>query len=257
MVARATEIRTRWRARAAIRLLAPGVLALSPSSAATAQSLEEARSAYVEGRLLEAADMGEALATSAGYAVAAQSLAVHLHFEASEEERDEVARRAIAMGEAAIDADSTNAQAYFQAAHALGRYAQGVGTVTILREGLAGRIRQMLDEAIRLDPYLAEARIALGGWHADIDEAGFVARQLYGGNKEAAVVLFEQALQLEPESRVALYEYAVRLPSLDEDDGRERARAMLDKAVGLPVADAYDGFIRELAVEALEALANG
>ncbi len=232
------------------RCAALGCLVLLPADAG-AQSLEDARSAYAEGRFLEAAELAEALGTSDGYALAAQSLAIHTHYFATDDEWEELVDRAIEMSDEAMGADSTNAEAHYQAAHALGRYAQGIGAFTALRQGLAGRIRERLDAAIRLDPYLWEARLALGGWHADIAAEGFIARRMYGGNRPAAVVLFEQALQMAPESRVVLYEYAIRLPDLDEENGEERAREMLDAAARLPVVDAYDGIIQELVLEAV------
>lgn len=232
------------------RCAALGCLVLLAADAG-AQSLEDARSAYEEGRFLEAAELAEALGTSDGYALAAQSLSLHAHYFATEDEWEELVDRAIEMSDEAMGADSTNAEAHYQAAHALGRYAQGIGAFTALRQGLAGRIRERLDAAIRLDPYLWEARLALGGWHADIAAEGFIARRMYGGNRPAAVVLFEQALQMAPESRVVLYEYAIRLPDLDEENGEERAREMLDAASRLPVVDAYDGIIQELVLEAV------
>lgn len=232
------------------RCAALGCLVLLATDAG-AQSLEDARSAYVEGRFLEAAELAEALGTSDGYALAAQSLAIHAHYFATDDEWEELVDRAIEMSDEAIRADSTNAEAHYQAAHAVGRYAQGIGAFTALRQGLAGRIRERLDAAIRLDPYLWEARLALGGWHADIAAEGFIARRMYGGNRPAAVVLFEQALQMAPESRVVLYEYAIRLPDLDEENGVERARELLDTAAQLPIVDAYDGLIQELVLEAV------
>lgn len=232
------------------RCAALGCLVLLAADAG-AQSLEDARSAYAEGRFLEAAELAEALGTSDGYALAAQSLAIHAHYFATEDEWKELVDRAIEMSDQAIRADSTNAEAHYQAAHAVGRYAQGIGAFTALRQGLAGRIRERLDAAIRLDPYLWEARLALGGWHADIAAEGFIARRMYGGNRPAAVVLFEQALQMAPESRVVLYEYAIRLPDLDEENGEERAREMLAAAARLPVVDAYDEIIQELVLEAV------
>ncbi|MCY4647516.1 MAG: hypothetical protein OXE73_11655 [Gammaproteobacteria bacterium] len=233
-----------------LRCVALGCLVL-PAADAGAQSLDDARTAFAEGRFLEAAELAEALATSDGYALGAQSLAIHAHYFATEDEWEELVDRAIEMGDAAMLADSTNAEAHYQAAHALGRYAQGVGAITALRQGLAGSIRERLDAAIRLDPYLWEARLALGGWHADIAAEGFIARRMYGGNRPAAVVLFEQALQMAPESRVVLFEYAARLPDLDEENGEERAREMLDRAAQLPIVDAYDGLIQELVLEAI------
>lgn len=232
------------------RCAALGCLALLAADAG-AQSLEDARSAYAEGRFLEAAELAEAPGTSDGYALAAESLAIYAHYFTSGDEWEEMVDRAIEMSDEAMGADSTNAEAHYQAAHALGRYAQGIGAFTALRQGLAGRIRERLDAAIRLDPHLWEARLALGGWHADIAAEGFIARRMYGGNRPAAIVLFEQALQMAPESRVVLYEYAIRLPDLDEENGEERAREMLDTAAQLPIVDAYDGLIQELVLEAI------
>ena len=49
-------------------------LLIAPS-VALAATLDEAETAYIEGRYLEAAELGEALGTSAGYALAADALA--------------------------------------------------------------------------------------------------------------------------------------------------------------------------------------
>ena len=238
------------------RLAALACLGLMAGDA-RAQSLADARTAYAEGRFLEAAELAEALGTSEGFALAAQSLSVHAHFVASEDEWDPIVKRAMRLGEEAVRADSTSSEAYQQAAHALGRYSQGIGSLSALRQGVANQLRERLDAAIALDPYAAGARMALGAWHADIDAAGFIARRMYGGNRAAAIVLFEQALELEPDSRDILYEYAIRLPYLDEERGEERALEVLEKAARLPVVDAYDGFVRELVLEELEARAGG
>ena len=52
-----------------------------------AQSIDDARAAFDEGRFLEAADLAEAVGTSTGFALAAQSLAVYGYHLAGEEER--------------------------------------------------------------------------------------------------------------------------------------------------------------------------
>ena len=157
-------------------LIAVGSLALG-AAAASAQSIGDAELAFTDGRFLEAADISEALGTSVGYALAAKSLAVYGHYVATEEDdRDEVIDRAIRMGEEAVRADSTNAEAYFQSAHAVGRYAQTVGTMTALRKGLGGKVRDVLEAALAINPDFAEAHLALAGWHADVAAAGRVAR---------------------------------------------------------------------------------
>ncbi len=224
------------------RLAAMCGLALLASDA-SAQSIDEARAAFADGRFLEAAELGEALGTSDGYALAARSLAVYAHYEASEEEWDEIIDRAMKMGDEAVSADSTNPEAYYQSVHAVGRYAKRAGTITALRKGLGGKVRDLLEATLALDPDHIGAHMGFGGWHADIAASGFIARRMYGARKEEAVVYYERALELAPESKVVIYEYATRLPELDKEGGRERALAMLEKAIALPVRDAYEEYI--------------
>ncbi|MYA63891.1 MAG: hypothetical protein F4139_00040 [Gemmatimonadetes bacterium] len=230
--------------------------ALLFATGTSAQSLEEARAAFADGRFLEAANLGEALGTSDGYALAAQSLAVYAHYEASEEEWDEVIERAMQMGDEAVRADSTNAEAYYQSVHAVGRFAKRAGTITALRKGLGGRTRDLLEATLAIDPDHVGANMALGAWHADIDASGFIARKMYGGKKEEAVVHFERALELAPESKVVLYEYAIRLPDLDEENGTQRAREMLEKALAVPVLDAYEDYLHLDVLDAMDDLKN-
>jgi len=234
--------------------LAVTVSLLPLASGAAAQTIEDANAAFAEGRFVEAAEMGEALGTSAGYALAAKSLAVYAHYEASEEEFSEVVERAISMGEEAVSADPANPDAHYQSAHAVGRYAQRVGAFTALRQGLAGRIRDLLEATLAIDPDHFHAMLALGGWHADIAAEGFVARTMYGGSEEEAVKLFERALELAPESRVVLHAYGIRLQRLDRENGTERARAMLEKALTLPLGDAYDDYVYLDVLDGLDAL---
>ena len=233
-------------------LLAGATLLLA--AGATAQSLEEAEAAYADGRFIEAADLAEALGTSNGYAVAARSLAVYVRYEATEEDFDEVAQRAMRMAKAAIEADSTNTEAYVQSSHAIGRYAQGVGLFTALRQGLADRVREPIDATLAIDPDHVVAMMALAAWHADIAAEGFFARRLYGGSEEEAVRLFERALELAPESKDLLFEYGSRLHRLDKERGVERAREMLERAVYLPVRDVYEEYLHLEILDAIDAL---
>lgn len=224
---------------------------------ANAQSVDDANAAYADGRFVEAADIGEALGTSAGYVVATKSLAMYAHYEASEEEFSEVVERAMRMGEMAVAADPQNPDAHYQSAHAVGRYAQRVGAFTALRQGLAGRIRDLLDATVAIEPDYTDAILALAGWHADIHAEGRIARMMYGGNKDEAIMLFERALELEPDSKVVLHAYGIRLPRLDEDNGLQRARAMLEKALTLPVLTAADEYVHLDVLDGLDALPEG
>ena len=238
------------------RLAAVCGLALLAANA-SAQSIDEARAAFADGRFLEAAELGEALETSGGYALAARSLAVYAHYEAPEEDWGDLIERAMRMGDEAVRADSTNPEAYYQSVHAVGRYAKRAGTITALRKGLGGKVRNLLEATLALDPDHVGAHIGFGGWHADIAASGFIARRMYGGRKEESVAYYERALELAPESKVVMLEYAVRLPELDKENGEERAREMLEKAIALPVRDVYENYIHLDILDALDSLKDG
>ncbi len=231
---------------------AVGLLPLAPG--ATAQSLADATAAYTEGRFLDAADLGEALGNSEGLTLAAMSLAIYAYYEASDEEWQELIERAIRAGEAAVEADSSNAEAHYQQGHAVGRYAQGVGAVTALREGLAGRIRDLFEASLALRPDHPSVLAALGAWHVDVAAEGRIARWMYGGDRDEGVRLMERALELAPESKVVLYTYGARLAGIDDDNGVERARALLEKALSIPPADYYEDYVHLEILDALDAL---
>lgn len=233
-----------------------GVLSLS-GDATAGQSMESARAAYEDGRFVEAADIAERIGTPEAYVLAARSLSTHAYYEASEEDWEAVIQRAMRMGEEAVRADSSSAEAYFSLASAVGRYAQGKSAWTALREGLGGRIKELLETVLEIDPDHVGAMTALGCWHADVAAEGRIARMIYGGSREDAVALFERALALAPDDKNLLYLYGVRLPDLDRDRGVARAREMLERAVGLPVPDVRANYLHFEILDALDALAEG
>lgn len=223
---------------------------LVPNSAA--QSFEEALSAFLDGEYLKAAEIGEAAETSDSYAIAARALGVYGNFLAPDSERIAILERAISLAELAVSADSTNAEAHFQSAHVVGRYAENIGKMKALREGIAGHIRDFLETAIRLDPTHAEAHVALGGWHAEIAAAGRIARWMYKGGLEEAIFHMERGLEIAPDSKVVLFEYGNRVADLDPDNGQARARVLLSRAADLPIVGADKELLQEQILAALE-----
>ena len=134
-------------------MLKTALLALSTmlhlllAGTAAAQSLEAARAAQDEGRFIEAARLGEALGTADGYALAAESLAIHGYYVAKEPEKEALFERAMGLAEEAVRLDPVNPEAHLQSAHAMGRYAQthrrGGGTRPGIRgEGAQGHRRR-------------------------------------------------------------------------------------------------------------------
>ena len=222
---------------------------------AGAQSIEEARTAYTEGRFTEAADLAQVLDTSEGYALAANSLAIYGYYIAPDSEKEGVFRRAVELARKAIRLDAVNPEAHLQLAHAMGRRAQVIGVLEALREGYAGKVRDAIQETLRLAPDLAAAHVSFAAWHAGvISNGGLIAALLYGASEDEALAHFKRAVELAPQEKVAFLEYAFGLLSLDAIGNRAKARDLLERAISLPSKDAHDRIIHGKAVERLAPL---
>ena len=232
-----------------------GALALAQGAAmGDEEPLGPARDAFREGRFVEAADAGEALGTSGGYALAAESLAIYGHYLAPREQKAQLLEQAMRLAQEAIRSDTGNPRAHLQSAHAMGRYTQAIGTLKVKRD-YARQVRVAIEQALWLNPELAEAHLSLATWHAEaITGGGFMARMLFGASGKDAIRHYEAALELAPHAKIVHAEYALGLLLLGEPENREQARSLLQRAVELPVGDAHDRIIHELAVAKLAEL---
>jgi hypothetical protein len=232
-----------------MKSLIPGVVAaLLVASPVAAQVSEEVQAAFDEGRFLEAADLGEAAATSASLAMAAESLALHGFYLAAEDDKQALFTRAVGLAERAVAQDAANPQAHLQHSHAMGRYAQTIGVVDALSEGYAGLTRDAMDKALALDPDLVPALLSIGAWNAEIVSAAgsLMASMLYDADEEGSLAAFEKAYALAPEHNGVNLEYAIGLTLLD-DDYCPQARELLTAAATLPANNAYEDIVTEQA----------
>ena len=221
---------------------------------AHAQTINEARAAYVQGRFMEAARIGESLGTSQGFALSAKSLSVHAHYIAKKDENKELLERALRLAEKAVLSDPGNADAHMQLARVIGRRAQTVGILEAAGE--AEKIRESTENALRINPKLVAAHLSLGRWHSELVGAmgSFMARTVYGARKNDAIASFERALALAPNEKFVLLEYALGLLALDDFRYREKARNLLMQSIGLSAKDAYGRILHTEAVETLNSL---
>lgn len=232
------------------------VLASLPSLAAGPQSIEEARAAHGEGRFIEAARIAEAVGTSEGLALAAESVTIHANYKAPDEEKEALFARAIGLAKKAIQSDPDNAGAHLQLARAIGRHAQTIGSFEAMNRGYAEKIRDATEQALRLDPKMVPALVSLGLWHAEVVGAvgSFMARITYGAREKDALASLQRALELAPEAKAVPLQFALGLLVMDEDEYRDKARRLLKRAVELPAKDAYDRILHKQAVERLKGL---
>ena len=204
--------------------------------------VQSAWRSYHAGDFGQAVELGLACG-SRGYAAANKAAIVY----ASYLERDDARRLALLLEAAARceeqqQAVPGDANAWYLHAFALGRYSQLISVVKALAEGLGGKIRNSLTQAIALEPRHADAHIALGTYHAEvIDKVGSLVGGLtYGAKKTTGIEHFETALKLNPESAIARIEYARGLLLMYGKSRRQDAEACYQQAAECTPADAME-----------------
>jgi hypothetical protein len=162
----------------------------------------------------------------------------------------EVAQRA----EAQAMQDPHNPNAFYWQAYALGRYSQGISVAKALAQGLGGKVKNALENTIKLQPKHADAHIALGAFHAEvIDKVGsLIGGMTYGAKKDTGLQLFQQALKLNFESAIAMIEYANAMVMLDGDKMMKEATRLYQLAAAAKPMDAMERLDVEMAKAELE-----
>ena len=175
------------------------------------------------------------------------------HLEAGDEARIalfwQIAERA--QEQAALDPD--NANAWYWQAYALGRYSQGISVAKALAQGLGSRVRGALEMTIQIEPRHADAHLALGAFHAEvIDKVGsLIGNMTYGARKETGLKLYQDALELNPQSAYAMVEYANALVMMEGEKRLKESTLWLHKAAACESADAMERLDVEAAMAEL------
>jgi tetratricopeptide (TPR) repeat protein len=213
--------------------------------------VQEAWRRYHAGEFEKAADAGLAAGVD-GYNAANKATAIYAtYLEKSGPRKKKLLEEAMARGEEAIAARPRDPNAHYLYALAAGRYGQEISVAKALAQGLGGKIKDALAEAVRLQPKHADAHIALGAWHAEIigKVGAMVGGLTYGASKDAALEHFQKALKLNPDSAIARIEYANALAILFGKDRMKDAEALYAEAAAQQPMDAME----RLDVEAAKA----
>jgi len=215
------------------------------------EAAQEAWRAYHAGDFAKAVEIGLAAGTS-GINAANKAAMIHANYLEEDEDAklklfEEIAERCVDLQQA----DPASANAWYLHAYALGRYSQGISITKALAQGMGGKIKASLDQALKLQPKHADAHIALGTWHAEIIDkvGGLVGGLTYGAKKEASEKHFRAALELNPDSAIARTEYADGLVMLFGRARMRDAEKLYDEAVACTPADAME----KLDIEAAKA----
>jgi tetratricopeptide (TPR) repeat protein len=209
---------------------------------------------FHNGEFQKAAEAG-LKAGGAGITVANKATSIYANYLETKEKTKldlfmEVAERA----EAQQAAEPKNANAYYWQAYALGRYGQGISVAKALAQGLGTKVKNALEQAIKLSPKHADAHIALAAFHAEvIDKVGsLIGGMTYGAKKDQGLALFKEALKLNPTSAIAMIEYANGMVMLEGDKKMKEATKLYEQAAVSQPLDAMERLDVEMAKAELE-----
>jgi tetratricopeptide (TPR) repeat protein len=173
-----------------------------------------------------------------------------------EELRDSLYWVAQLYAEAAIRADSTDAEGYFMLSNALGRLSRTRGGRERVR--YARQIYDLAAKALELDPGHDGAHHVLAAWHAEIMRLSglsrTVARTFLGGgfmeraSLDSALAHIERAVEIRPTSITHRLELAEIYMDLERWSD---ARRELTEIRELPTEDVLDPQLREQAIHLL------
>ncbi|TSA79072.1 hypothetical protein FNU79_18365 [Deinococcus detaillensis] len=193
-----------------------------------AAGLPDAQVLLDQGKWQDAANSAAGLKSAEGYALAAQSYTIGAALLPDNQKKAQF-EKAQDLAKQAIKLDANSASAHFELARADGRLAQYSGIMQSL--GLAGEVKRELDTAIKLNPNLAGAYVALGLWNAELTAKGFIATRATGADRGDIAPNFEKAIPLEPTNPSHKMEYA---NALILQNNKTAAAVQLQKMIALP-----------------------
>ena len=217
----------------------------------TAAALQSAWRAYHRGDFAAAVQEGANLGPIGANAANKAANIYATYLEDDGERKKKIFIESFERAEALQKAAPDFANAYYFHAQALGRYSQEISIAKALTQGLGGKVKASLDEALKLAPRHAEAHIALGAYHAEIvgKIGGMLASLTYGASKEEALRHFDEALRLLPDSAIVRVEKANGLVLLFGRSRLAEAKKLYAEAALAKPADAMQWLDAEHARE--------
>ena len=209
---------------------------------------------FHNGEFQKAAEAG-LKAGGAGITVANKATSIYANYlETKEKVKLDLFMEVAERAEAQQASEPKNANAYYWQAYALGRYGQGISVAKALAQGLGSKVKNALEQAIRLSPKHADAHIALAAFHAEvIDKVGsLIGGMTYGAKKDLGLALFKEALQLNPGSAIAMIEHANGMVMLEGDKKMKEATRLYEQAAASSPLDAMERLDVEMAKAELE-----
>jgi hypothetical protein len=238
---------------AALKKLWPRLHAGDAEPWPKSEAVQSAWVLYHAGQFQKATEAG-LKAGGAGITVANKAQSIYANYlEKSEKTKLELFVEVADRAAAQMASEPDNANAHYWQAYALGRYSQGISVAKALTQGLGSKVKLALETAIRLQPKHADAHIALGTFHAEvIDKVGKLLGKTQGADASTGLRMFREALQLNPNSAIAMVEHANGLVMLEGDKRMAEAEQLYADAAACQPLDAMERLDVEMAKAELE-----
>ena len=227
---------------------------LGKDASKLAAQLQDAWRAFHRGDFHDAYESGVAL-KALGASVAIKAGGIHAtYLVKSDKEKTARFDGLASYADEAIAALPDEANSHYRRAFALGRYSQCISITQALAQGIAGKVKSSLDTALKLAPKHAEARTALGLYHAEIvgKVGGMLAKLTYGASAGEAEKQLKEALKLTPDSPIAWIEYGNAQLLLRGEKGEDDAAEAFAKAAKFKPRDAMEALDARYAAEQIE-----
>jgi tetratricopeptide (TPR) repeat protein len=197
---------------------------------------------YHAGRFQAAHEAGLAAGLD-GYNAANKAACIYANYlEKSDKKKLDLYLEVATTCEQLQQADPKNVNAWYLHAYALGRYSQGISITKALAQGLGGKVKASLMQAIKLQAKHADAHIGMGAYHAEIIDkvGGMIGGLTYGAKKEDGIKHYKTAISLNPTSAIAKTEYADGLFMLDGKKAMKEIDALYKEAAEFEPMDAME-----------------
>ena len=174
------------------------------------QSLTLARQEFLLGNYEKSIGIANKLDTIEAKVFQSRAISVYAHFFLEDKVAKEKFLDSYQIMKKLSLKVSDNADIYVEAAHALGRYGQKIGIMSAITEGIADRVKNYLDKALKIDASNLIANLSKGLWHAEIiNQAGkTLAKAVYGADIKKARKHFAIVYSMNSQEISVLYELA-------------------------------------------------
>ncbi len=225
------------------------------SSFDPAEAHDDPVSLYEAGQWVEAEQRAVTASDPASHTLAAQAVLARLMSgeltDRPQAERRELARRAQAHAQAALDMDPDYGPAHLRLAAGLGYEGRYVSTLRAVMGRLPQRGREHIETAMALDPDAPWGPAMLGAWHFEVARRGGEGR--LGSSLDEAFTHYRAAVAMEGVEPSIPYHFALALVAKDPVAHRDEIDALLAQVAAHPSETAFDETAKLLA-ESLEAV---